>query len=161
MSDSLPQPGWYADPEDAASQRWWNGSGWSDQKRPVPPASFVPVPAPANGVRPDPYAPAAPTQPYYGGQQPYGARPAGSSVNGLALAGLITGAVGWLVIPIVAALAGLVLSILGLVQVPRREQAGLPGGRGLAIAGVIVSGLVLLLTILSMVAFFAALTAYR
>ncbi len=34
MSDaSAPQPGWYADPENPAGERWWNGSGWSDHKR--------------------------------------------------------------------------------------------------------------------------------
>lgn len=32
------QAGWYADPSDGLSERFWDGSAWTDRKRPRPPA---------------------------------------------------------------------------------------------------------------------------
>lgn len=56
MTDSaLPIAGWYPDPENAAAERWWDGTAWSDHRR----ASTVPV-AP---VAPAPAVPAAPAAP--------------------------------------------------------------------------------------------------
>lgn len=31
----LPTPGWYPDPEQAATQRYWDGSGWTEQRAPL------------------------------------------------------------------------------------------------------------------------------
>lgn len=176
MSDvSLPQAGWYADPEDPSGERWWNGSGWSDHKRPstvasVPPPPMAVVnppgdtgfsfgsPAPA-APRPDPYAPpAAPTyaSPAYSpyAPAPYGATAAQPSSNALAVAGLIVSIAG--VIFGIAALVGIVLSILGLVEARKREAAGTPNpGRGLAIAGIVVGGVVALGNLLLIVVYFA------
>lgn len=47
MTDS-PQfpPGWYADPDHPSMHRWWNGSAWTESRRPAPgaaPASFAPT----------------------------------------------------------------------------------------------------------------------
>ncbi|GHH75496.1 membrane protein [Streptomyces sulfonofaciens] len=52
-----PLPGWYPDPSAPASQRWWDGSAWTEHRRAQPPApATVPVgfgPArPAPGRRP-------------------------------------------------------------------------------------------------------------
>ena len=33
---ALPPPGWYADPMDAAQERWWSGEGWSEHERALP-----------------------------------------------------------------------------------------------------------------------------
>jgi len=30
-----PQPGWYPDPQVPGQQRWWDGSGWTDQTAPL------------------------------------------------------------------------------------------------------------------------------
>jgi hypothetical protein len=58
MSDvSAPQPGWYADPENPAGERWWNGSGWSDHKR----ESTETATAAAAGAAAFTVAPLAPT----------------------------------------------------------------------------------------------------
>ncbi len=36
MTDApTPPPGWYPDPKDPASQRWWDGHQWTDQTRPL------------------------------------------------------------------------------------------------------------------------------
>lgn len=32
-SDTLPDPGYYPDPENPGMERWWNGQGWSDARR--------------------------------------------------------------------------------------------------------------------------------
>ncbi|MTV23864.1 DUF2510 domain-containing protein [Nitriliruptoraceae bacterium ZYF776] len=45
MSDA--PPGWYPDPNDPASTRWWNGSAWADPPPPPPPAGPGGVPAPS------------------------------------------------------------------------------------------------------------------
>lgn len=170
MSDSAPPAaGWYADPENPAGERWWNGSGWSDHRRdstvaapvvtPAPPvvAPVAPVPdapgAPtgfeygaAAGGRPDPYAP--PAQPAYAAPTaytspytpaPYGSPAYGGGTNGLAVAGLIVSAAGWLVLPLIAGIAGIILSAFGLSHARRREAAGNPNtGRGIATAGLVI-----------------------
>lgn len=140
MTDAAtPIAGWYPDPENPGGERWWNGSAWSDQRRAT-------APAPA-AARPDPYAP-PPVQPYYGATLPYGSRPA-SGLNGMALAGLLVSSVGWLIIPVLAPVAGIVLSLVGLQQAKAREAQGMPNpGRGLAIGGVVVGAIILLLGIL-------------
>lgn len=124
MSDPAPQPGWYPDPEDAARERWWNGTAWSDERR-----------TPTFGARPDPYAPAV-ASPYVAS---YGAPAYGGQTNGLALAGLLVGAVGWLVAGVLASIAGIILSGFGLAKAKEREAAGNPqSGRGMAMAGLVV-----------------------
>lgn len=183
MSDTPPAAGWYVDPENSAGERWWNGSGWSDHKRdattaatetpqysepdpaPAAPAYTVPEPAgftygnPDAAARPDPYAPPA-AQPYYGGAPaspyvaPYGAPAPGQGVNGLALAGLLVGAIAWIAVGALAGIAGLVLSILGLGQAKKREAAGHPQpGRGLAMGGIIVSSIVLALSVVLLIVY--------
>ena len=57
-----PQAGWYADPTDPASVRWWDGAAWSAQTRPVPrelamagsatPSSPAAIPATSPGTSP-------------------------------------------------------------------------------------------------------------
>jgi Protein of unknown function (DUF2510). len=185
MSDTAPPPaGWYADPENPAGERWWNGSGWSDHKRaatvePVaespafaPPASGAPVvsvspvpPAPdgtasvdaglvygSTAARPDPYAP----PPAY--VAPYGAPQPGSGINGLALAGLLVAALGWIVFGALAGIAGILLSAFGLSQARKREAAGNPNsGRALAIAGLAVSIGVTVIGAIVVIAYFVFL----
>jgi len=158
MSDSsspLPSAGWYADPENAGQDRWWNGTAWSDQRRPTtavpaippaPPSAHVPpVPgpvispaAPYADARPDPYgAPPAPAQPYAA----YGyARPANPNVP--AIVGFIISMAGillnlWLVG--LVGIAGGIVSAVGLARANRLTRDGVqPAYRGLALAGVIV-----------------------
>jgi hypothetical protein len=191
MSDvTPPQAGWYADPENAAGERWWNGSGWSDHKRdatsavptpetpaPEPPAAVTPAPvetgfsfgspAPAD-PRPDPYAapPAVRAQPYYSAPAsyapaPYGAAAPRSNTNGLAIAGLAVSAAGWLVLGGLAAIAGIILSGFGLARARQLEAAGQPNsGRGIAMAGIIVGIAVLVIGIVLVVVYVAFLMSY-
>ncbi|GAA1352461.1 DUF4190 domain-containing protein [Streptomyces beijiangensis] len=81
-----------------------------------------------------------PSQPYYG-PYPYPYAPKRPAINGLAIASLVLGIV--CVLPPL----GLVLGIVALVQIKKRGE----GGKGLAVAGVVLSslstGLALLLVI--------------
>jgi hypothetical protein len=171
MSDaSPPQAGWYADPENPAGERWWNGSGWSDQKRastagaagataagaPADPAGFT-FGNPAAEGRPDPYAPPTYTAPplYNTGSPyvaaPYGAPAYGSRSNGLAIAGLIVSAGGWIVLGVIASIVGIILSAFGLARAKQAEAAGNPNsGRGIAMAGLVIG---IIVTILGIVIF--------
>jgi hypothetical protein len=186
MTDSPPPPaGWYADPENPAGERWWNGSAWSDHKRPsttaTPEVPVAPVVAPAAPVvapvetgftygaidapaaRPDPYAAAAtypaaayPAAGYSAAPAPYGAAPSPSASNGLAVAGLITSLAG--ILFSFAAVVGIVLSILGLVEARKREAAGNPNtGKGLALAGLIVGIVICVVGALFVVLYFVFL----
>ena len=207
MSDmSAPQAGWYADPENPAGERWWNGSGWSDHKRastgeatpaaaaaatfsvaplaptlgkPEPAATITPaVPTPdsagftfgssapvSSDPRPDPYAPPAPgvATPYYSSPYvgaPYGAPAYGSGTNGLALAGVIVSSAGWLIIPVIGPIAGIILSVFGLRTARQREAAGNPnGGRGLAMAGLIVGIVIGAISLLVLVLYIVAIAS--
>ncbi len=59
-TNGLPSAGWYADPQDAAQLRWWDGAQWSDHTAPVPqPAAVAPVAVPV-------LAGPLPTVPKYG-----------------------------------------------------------------------------------------------
>jgi len=75
--------------------------------------------------------------------------------NTLALVGMILGIVGIVIsclfwpIGIILALAGLVLSIVGLMQI--NKQPGVYGGKGMAIAGIILGAVALLLAILGII----------
>jgi hypothetical protein len=169
MSDvAPPQAGWYKDPENPAGERWWNGSGWSDQKRaataaaPVAESTGFTYGNPAAAGRPDPYAPPtyapppayAPGSPYVAA--PYGAPAYGSRSNGLAIAGLIVSAGGWIIFPVIAPIAGIILSAFGLARAKQAAAAGNPNsGRGIALAGLIIGIVVAVLGILFIVLYFA------
>ena len=171
MSDvAPPQAGWYQDPENPSGERWWNGSGWSDQKRAATTAAAVPVADttgftfgnPAAEGRPDPYAPPtyatpptyAPASPYVAA--PYGAPAYGPRSNGLAIAGLIVSAGGWIVLGVIASIAGIILSAFGLARAKQAEAAGNPNsGRGIAMAGLIIGIIMTVLGVLFVVGYIA------
>lgn len=44
MSNPVVPAGWYADPNDAARLRWWDGMNWQDHFAPAPPAMPVATP---------------------------------------------------------------------------------------------------------------------
>ncbi len=172
MSDvSPPQAGWYKDPENPAGERWWNGSGWSDQKRAATTAATAPAASSAGFTfgnpatvdsRPDPYAPPTyTTQPSYAPASPYVAAPYGAPAygarsNGLAIAGLIVSAGGWLFLGVIASIAGIILSGFGLARAKQAEAAGNPNsGRGIAMAGLVIGIAVTVLGILFVVLYVA------
>ena len=56
-SQTLPPAGWYSDPSDTGSQRWWNGAGWTEHRQRI--AATPPASAYASSVYPEPHAPAS------------------------------------------------------------------------------------------------------
>jgi hypothetical protein len=62
-----PSAGWYADPADAAGQRWWDGVAWTAHVRPVVEAAVIQAPVPVAPViqAPVPDQPAMPSAPQY------------------------------------------------------------------------------------------------
>ncbi|MFO8012446.1 MAG: type II secretion system protein GspG [Phycisphaerae bacterium] len=81
--------------------------------------------------------PTAPGDPY-GAGPPSGGRP---KTSGLAVAGLVVGLAGFC-LPVLGGLVGLILGIASVRQIKR--SGGTVGGRGLAIAAVVVSAVSLL-----------------
>jgi len=49
MSETTPEPGWYADPGRPGAQRWWDGARWGPP--PPPPSGVVAQPNPPNKKR--------------------------------------------------------------------------------------------------------------
>ena len=108
-----PPAGWYPDPEDSGSTRYWDGTRWTDQRAPAPPLAFTPV-----GV-PVPVA-----QPVVVTQQ---------KTNGMAIASLVLGIlwIWW-----VGSVLALIFGYVAKNQID--ESGGAQGGRGLAIAGIVL-----------------------
>jgi hypothetical protein len=59
MASSAPAAGWYPDPADPTSSRWWSGAAWTDH---VQPAAVAAVPVAAVPVAVTPAAPVMPGQ---------------------------------------------------------------------------------------------------
>jgi hypothetical protein len=116
---TAPAPGGY--PGGAVPGGYPGGAG----PGPYPPAPAFPGQAPAGGYQPPPV-------PGYWSQPPAPGFMPVTRTNGLAIASLVLGIlwVFWL-----GSLVGLVLGLVALKQIKRRNQ----GGRGIAIAGVVLS----------------------
>jgi hypothetical protein len=112
---------------------------------PPPPGAMPPPPgAPVSAGAPNPFAPPAtaapPGYPQYGyGQYPPPYPPSGpwapQSTNGLAIASLILGIVGWLACGVGSVLA-IIFGFIASAQI--RDSRGRQGGSGMAKAGIIL-----------------------
>jgi hypothetical protein len=123
--------GWYPDPMDKGSERWWNGSAWTEHRRggavpvaavpaaPAVPASPYGVGLPMGGV---PGAPVAGG--YYG-------PPSAQQRNGIAVTGMILAIVAVALVPLGASFFGIILGIVGGVL----SVVGLRRARALKAAG--------------------------
>lgn len=134
---------------------------WNPVQRPSKPAPAAPpVPAapPPVGPPPPAYPPPLYPPPGYGypAPYPYGYPPPGygapsAPTNGLAIASLVLGIAGiplftfYGVVPIVA----LILGAFGNAQI--RRSAGRQGGKGMAIAGMILGGVGILFAIVFLI----------
>ena len=123
MNTNHPQAGWYADPSDVSLERYWDGGSWSDSIRPAAPASVG-------------YATPPPPMPYSGET----ART--STSNGFSIAGIILGAIAFLILPIVFGPLGLVMGAVAKSKgEPLANRALWVAGIGL-IAGMLMGALV-------------------
>ena len=167
-SAPLPVAGWYPDPENETSDRWWDGANWADHRRPRGAVATAVVPSAAPSAPPTvggAYLPAGTAQPYGTGPAPYGspyygARPAQNvpALVGfiLALAGFVLGYFTYGLL----GLAGGIVSTVGLVRAKKMRAAGSPDHRyGMALTGVIVGYSAAVLSWLIVVAFIVFLFA--
>ncbi|HWA66038.1 MAG TPA: DUF4190 domain-containing protein [Mycobacteriales bacterium] len=106
----------------------------------APPPWQMPPPAPWQPPPPPPYAAPPGWQP-----QPYG-YPQPTNTNGFAIAALVCSLVG-ILLAFIGPVGGIVFGIVGLRQARERGE----GGRGLAIAGIVIGAVVLLLDIVGVV----------
>ena len=101
--------GWYPDPDDPTSQRYFDGTQWTDQRMPLgAPTPGAPVPGPP-----------AP-------------RPA-STGNALSIGAIVCGVVALLFCPILLGPAGIVLGAIAL----NRQESMAKIGIGVAVGGMI------------------------
>ena len=142
-----PPAGWYPQ---GNQERWWDGTGWSDNFRPLgseqtqqpgQPAATAGYAQPAYGqpaygqpaygqpVYPQPGQPGQPAYPQYGG--PAGG---GEPSKGLAIGALI---LSFLACTIILAIPAIIMAIVVLVK----GRDGRNHGKGLAIAALVISGL--------------------
>jgi len=138
----LPAAGWYPDPDNAAGDRWWNGSAWGEERRAreAAPTAVAAAPtyayAPAGATAPSPYG-SAPAAPPYGSYTAYGAATP-QNVIGLvgfiiSMASIVVGIYG------LTGIAGGVISIIGYTKALELQRAGVVQHRkGMALAGIIV-----------------------
>lgn len=148
--------GWYPDPQDATRLRWWDGQAWSESTAPAAPAAPETPAAPAPDAAPDssgpgytqgyggyPTYPTGPTTPTYpsspagqpGLPNPYAEQ---KPSNTLSIIGIVCGAVGFLVCPLILGIAGLVLG--GVARSKNEPLANV----ALIVSGIgLVGGLVL------------------
>jgi hypothetical protein len=106
----------------------------------------LPPPAPVSEPAPAPAPPAAP------------ANPGGRPTSNLAIFSLVSGLLGWTLLPWLGSLAAVVLGHMARAEI-RRSNGGLDGD-GLAIAGLVLGWAMIvisLLTILAVVLFFGGL----
>ncbi len=110
---------------------------------PPPPAPQYPQ-APAYGAQP-------PAYPAYGAAPAYGAYPAPPKTNTLAIVSLIASIAGVVIVYFIGSIVGIITGHMSLSQLKTSNE----GGRGLALAGVIVGYVGLALSILGVIAFIA------
>lgn len=94
MSSATTPSGWYPDPEYPGHERWWDGTAWSDARRPAGgvAAPAPPAPFPAAGLAPGPAGILVPA----GTQVSSAGRRLGSYLLDGLLA-VVTLAIGWLI----------------------------------------------------------------
>jgi hypothetical protein len=118
--------------------------GWG---QPSPPGNYLPPPyggysepAPLGGYPPAPGGYPAPP--------PYGAYPTSPGTNGLAIGSLVCS----LASPLLCSVLAIVGIVLGIVALNQIKQTG-QGGRGLALAGIIVGAAFIVIAIVAVVVY--------
>lgn len=115
--------GWYQDPYDPSRLRWWDGARWTEHSAPgagEAAAAFSATGAVASAQVAPGYPP--PT---------WSPRP--TTTNGMAIASLVLGIV-W--VYWIGSVLAIIFGHLGLGQIKR--SGGTQGGRGMAIAGLVL-----------------------
>lgn len=135
-----PPAGWYPDTERPGGSRYWDGASWTDRRLSYQPAAIPPPYDPSAPPAPS-LSPTAPS-PYQASYQQaigaYSPNPvtvsnAGGGTNGMAIASLVLGII-WLYW--IGSVLAVIFGHIGLSQINR--SGGRQGGRGVAIAGLVL-----------------------
>lgn len=130
-SQSSQGPGWWL----ATDGQWYPPEAYPSRPSPVP---VVGLPARPDAAQPDPgqtYQPA--TAPTYPGQQTYYQHPPISTTNGLSIAALVFGLIPF--IPILGSIVAIIFGAIARSQI--MKSGGRQGGKGMALAGIILGAL--------------------
>lgn len=117
-----PPAGWYPDPSGQPQLRWWDGIAWGEQTQ--------------AGQAPGTFG--QPTYPAWSPSPAYGSAPA-TTGNGLSTAGIICGALAFLILPIILGPAGLILGGMAKSRGQSRANVAL-WVSGLGLVGGIIIG---------------------
>lgn len=139
MSDYPEGPGWWQ----ASDQKWYPPESFpSDAPPQQPPPSSAPAPSysppPTGqewGAPPGPGIPPAPGAAYPGAPGYPGMAPAGPKNNGLAVGSMVVSIISILCIQPIG-VVGAIMGHVALGQIKKSE--GTQGGRGMAIAGIVI-----------------------
>jgi hypothetical protein len=148
---TVPEPGWYIDPEDARHVRWWSGESWTEHKSPNP--QYPPAATPAVIELEEPHY--VPMASYYGAEAGAGAgtgtgtgtaklthREKDRQIrrnNSFAYTGCVLSLVAFLVNPFaILSILGIVFSAIGLAKSHDLDGRRRVTGRGTAIAGIVL-----------------------
>ncbi|MFZ9628463.1 MAG: DUF4190 domain-containing protein, partial [Ilumatobacteraceae bacterium] len=139
--------GWYPLP-DGTRERYWDGAAWTDAVRPVGGAPIPPPPAGPPPMSGQPVGP--PVSQVYVTSVPN---------HGPAIASMVLGIVSFAICVVgpVTSIVGLVLGITSLKHVQPR---GPKGGRGMAIAGIVLCAVFLGLLVLGLAFTIATSSSY-
>lgn len=141
MSDTSQGPGWWL----ASDGKWYPPQSAPTPTPPPPPPPAGPVPPPGSGAIPPP-PPAWPSGTAQPGAFAAAARP---GTNGFAIAALVLGIL-WL-----CGLGSLLALIFGIVALSQIKRSG-QGGKGMAIAGIVLGIIGLLAVVATVIALLAA-----
>lgn len=138
---SVPEAGWFIDPEDSDHLRWWSGEFWTEHKRPnsQPTTPVVPTAAEVEAAQ---YVPMASYSPTASAETvPLNRREKDKQTrrkNSFAYTGCVLSLIGFLINPLaIFSILGIVFSAIGMAKA--NELQGQPvTGRGIAIAGLII-----------------------
>lgn len=119
--------GWYPDPEGKPSQRYWDGTNWTDQSRPSLSSPALPATSMANGV---------------------------AAQNGMGTAALVLGILGFFCFPLIASVLAIIFGRIGMTRADRglaNNRGAAKAGFILGIIGVslAVIGLIIWIAVLA------------
>lgn len=141
QSPTQPRPDWYPDPYDREHLRYWDGERWTSHVTPSRPASVSPPQPSAWTAPPGEYRPPEPPSPSPNGQGPSDVAPKRSGRE-FSNAGIVCGALAFLLLPIVFGPAGLILGAVAKSKGDERAVVAMTVSALGLVVGMIIGAMV-------------------